>query len=216
MIIYYTGQGQVGDQKLSSANKTLAESQTNGIRVVLFEVFEKYQYTYRGDVSLANDPFLEEQFDTNGDYRNVFIFPLKLIDAQGHLLPKEIYENTKVKKRKRIKTLSDDELDKRLTLSENEKPGYTYVKVKNYQRSDAVIEKVLRCAKGICELCKSPAPFIKTDKSAYLEVHHIDQLAKGGADTVENAVALCPNCHRKMHSLDLETDRQILLSIHNK
>ena len=40
------------------------------------------------------------------------------------------------------------------------------------------------------------------DGTHYLEVHHIDQLAKGGADTVENAVALCPNCHRKMHSLN--------------
>ena len=35
--------------------------------------------------------------------------------------------------------------------------------------------------------------------NAYLEVHHIVWLAKGGADALENVVALCPNCHRKMH-----------------
>ena len=34
----------------------------------------------------------------------------------------------------------------------------------------------------------------------------IVELSKGGEDTVENAVALCPNCHRKMHSLCLEED----------
>ncbi|WP_068985414.1 HNH endonuclease [Lysinibacillus xylanilyticus] len=31
-------------------------------------------------------------------------------------------------------------------------------------------------------------------------------LWKGGEDTIENCVALCPNCHRKMHSLALNED----------
>ena len=39
-----------------------------------------------------------------------------------------------------------------------------------------------------------------------MEVHHIKQLAKGGEDTLRNAVALCPNCHRKMHSLNKKAD----------
>jgi 5-methylcytosine-specific restriction endonuclease McrA len=29
--------------------------------------------------------------------------------------------------------------------------------------------------------------------------HHVKQLAHGGEDTVENAIAVCPNCHRKAH-----------------
>lgn len=32
-----------------------------------------------------------------------------------------------------------------------------------------------------------------------LEVHHLRRLADGGSDTVANAVALCPNCHREIH-----------------
>jgi 5-methylcytosine-specific restriction protein A len=36
-------------------------------------------------------------------------------------------------------------------------------------------------------------------------------LSKEGSDTIENGVALCPNCHRKMHALDLPTDRKKLL-----
>ncbi|MGB4922720.1 MAG: HNH endonuclease signature motif containing protein, partial [Candidatus Nitrotoga sp.] len=39
----------------------------------------------------------------------------------------------------------------------------------------------------------------------YLEVHHKMQLAKGGEDTVENALGLCPNCHRYSH-FGLEPD----------
>jgi 5-methylcytosine-specific restriction protein A len=37
------------------------------------------------------------------------------------------------------------------------------------------------------------------DGTPYLEVHHVKWLALGGSDTVSNAVALCPNCHRLMH-----------------
>lgn len=40
----------------------------------------------------------------------------------------------------------------------------------------------------------------------YLEVHHIKILSHGGSDSVENVVALCPNCHKKIHLLELEDD----------
>ncbi len=212
-IIFYTGKGQKGNQELTRENKILAESGTNGVSVVLFEVFNKSQYTYRGDVTLIADPFTEIQLDVDNNKRNVFVFPLKLRDAQELPILKEIYDEATENKVKKIHKLSDEDLDKRLKYSQNEKPGYIYTKVKNYQRSTAVIEKVQRRAKGICELCMNPAPFLKKNKTPYLEVHHVIHLAKGGADTVKNAVALCPNCHRKMHSLDLETDRKRLLSI---
>lgn len=69
-----------------------------------------------------------------------------------------------------------------------------------YLRNADVIAEVLARAAGICERCNRPAPFERaTDRSPYLEVHHMIQLSKGGADTVENAVAICPNCHRQAH-----------------
>ena len=37
------------------------------------------------------------------------------------------------------------------------------------------------------------------DGTPYLEVHHKIPLAKDGEDTIENAEALCPNCHREKH-----------------
>ncbi|HHZ90859.1 TPA: HNH endonuclease [Candidatus Poribacteria bacterium] len=33
------------------------------------------------------------------------------------------------------------------------------------------------------------------DEAAYLEIHHLRQLAAGGSDTIQNAVVVCPNCH---------------------
>ena len=44
-----------------------------------------------------------------------------------------------------------------------------------------------------------PAPFNKPTGEPFLEVHHVIGLAEGGPDIVENAVALCPNCHREAH-----------------
>lgn len=69
-----------------------------------------------------------------------------------------------------------------------------------YKRNPDVVAEVLIRAKGICEECGEKAPFIrKNDQSAYLEVHHVVQLSAGGDDTVENAIGVCPNCHRKAH-----------------
>lgn len=69
-----------------------------------------------------------------------------------------------------------------------------------FQRNPDVIAEVLLRAKGKCEQCNKPAPFKrKKDGTPYLEVHHKIQLADGGEDSVVNAIALCPNCHRQQH-----------------
>jgi len=69
-----------------------------------------------------------------------------------------------------------------------------------FVRSPDVVAEVRYLANGICGRCGQPAPFNRrADGSPYLEVHHVRQLADGGDDTVANAVALCPNCHRRQH-----------------
>ncbi|RYH50821.1 MAG: HNH endonuclease [Alcaligenaceae bacterium] len=69
-----------------------------------------------------------------------------------------------------------------------------------FERNPDVVAEVLHRANGQCEQCKKAAPFLRRrDNSPYLEVHHLVQLAHDGEDTVENAAALCPNCHRKFH-----------------
>ena len=74
-----------------------------------------------------------------------------------------------------------------------------------YPRNPDVVAEVLERANGICECCKKPAPFKRKKKQnkdkleGYLEVHHKIFLSQGGNDTVENAEALCPNCHREKH-----------------
>nr|WP_240160281.1 HNH endonuclease signature motif containing protein [Pseudomonas proteolytica] len=61
-------------------------------------------------------------------------------------------------------------------------------------------------------MCQEPSPFNRKDGTPYLETHHIEWLVHGGANTVENTVALCPNCHRKMHVLEDQADQILLVA----
>ncbi len=82
----------------------------------------------------------------------------------------------------------------------NPNPLQREVRSLQYVRDPKVVAYVLRQSKGKCFDCKEMGPFVsRTTGLPYLEVHHIQTLKEGGADTVENTLALCPNCHRKRH-----------------
>lgn len=80
-----------------------------------------------------------------------------------------------------------------------EKPAQSDIAAKAFVRDPKVKAWVLERAKGICEACDEPAPFHVANDEPFLEVHHVRWLSQGGSDRVENAVALCPNCHRRCH-----------------
>ena len=82
-----------------------------------------------------------------------------------------------------------------------------------YVRDAAVAEYAKRLANGLCDLCEQRAPFQNKSNEAYLECHHIIWLAHGGEDTIANTVALCPNCHRKMHILNTKEDKETLTKL---
>ena len=80
------------------------------------------------------------------------------------------------------------------------KPATTSAFSTVYVRNPDVIAEALHLARGMCGGCNKSAPFVRaSDRTPYLEVHHRVPLAAGGDDTVENAIALCPNCHRERH-----------------
>jgi 5-methylcytosine-specific restriction protein A len=68
-----------------------------------------------------------------------------------------------------------------------------------YERDPLVKAWVLQNANGTCELCDERGPFKDKNGDFFLEVHHVLLLADDGPDTTDNAVALCPNCHKKCH-----------------
>ena len=86
------------------------------------------------------------------------------------------------------------------------------VSTKIYHRDPTIAAYVKKRADGHCQLCGQKAPFNDKNGEPYLESHHIDWLSKGGMDSVDNCVALCPNCHRKIHILNDSDDIKTLKS----
>ena len=78
-------------------------------------------------------------------------------------------------------------------------PSSIVTSVSQFNRDPAVKAWVLEAAGGTCESCGEEAPFVDMSGNPFLEVHHALRLADGGSDTPENAVAVCPNCHRELH-----------------
>ncbi|HDY7423099.1 TPA: HNH endonuclease [Vibrio vulnificus] len=214
-ILHYTGMGTKGDQSLSFRyNKTLAESGSNGVSVHLFEVFRDQEYTYVGAVALDGEPYSETQDDKEGNPRKAYVFPLKLLSGERQVR-KEDRENVESVRVRKAKKLTLEELQSLATKGGKTATRYQQQST-SYERNIWVAELAKRLAKGQCQLCLQPAPFKNAKGEPYLETHHIVWLAKGGDDTPENTVALCPNCHKKMHIVDDAKDVEVLKYRSNK
>ncbi|KAB0264726.1 HNH endonuclease [Microvirga brassicacearum] len=203
---HYTGMGRVGDQTLSGQNLRLAHHEQDNVPVHLFEVFTRNAYHYAGPVRLTAPVYRESQVDDEGTTRTVLVFPLALISAGGKPIPeaRDIQQIERARRRAvRPKTL--EELLLLAGTQGSHEPNRRETLAIQFIRSAAVVELTKRLAQGICDLCANPAPF-STQEGPYLECHHIVHLAQGGPDTLENTVALCANCHRRMHVLDREKD----------
>lgn len=120
------------------------------------------------------------------------------LKVENSLTPEDLNINLE-KQISYYKTLSQKERLKKLKTA-NPKPEKVIVTHFAFKRNPLVVIEVLDRANGVCEKCKQPAPFLKdNDGKPYLEVHHIVPLSEDGGDTIENAIALCANCHRHAH-----------------
>ena len=111
---------------------------------------------------------------------------------------------------RRASTLPESELFRRAAMSDAVARKVT-LSGTAFIRDSYVAASAKKLADGVCDLCKEEAPFLSVNNEPYLESHHVKWLSHGGADSIDNVVALCPNCHRKMHIRNDETDRNILI-----
>jgi len=81
----------------------------------------------------------------------------------------------------------------------SEAPSKTNTTTTQFVRDPKVKAWILKESKNRCECCGSDAPFLSNGGMPYLEIHHLRRLADNGSDTVSNAIAVCPNCHRELH-----------------
>lgn len=209
--LHYTGMGKNGDQNINfGQNKTLVQSHNNGINIYLFEVLIPTKYIYHGRVFLGDEPYQENQIGDDGNLRKVWMFPLKLEESIG-IVAEEIFQKNLNEKEKLVSKLSLEELEKKVKLYENDKISNRKIQSNVVVRDPYITEYVIKKSDGVCQLCENKAPFSKKDGSPYLECYHIEPFSSGGSEKIENTVALCPNCHKKMQILNLNSDKEKLL-----
>lgn len=122
-------------------------------------------------------------------------------------------EATDDNKERQAKGKTKEEIEKianQKSASNQNESQYRTVKTNIYERDPYIRDHVKNLANGVCQLCEQDAPF-EVDGKPFLHVHHIEYLANGGEDTIGNSIAVCPNCHSRIHHLELSEDKDKLL-----
>ena len=172
----------------------------------------------------------EEEFVSNREYRDPTRFPARIRAAATALRDTGNFGLYSISHRESVLTINQrpgelapttdeaqlDRTTRQLLAGGNmrepagwERPRRVEITQAAFARDPRVRAWVLANAKGFCEACANQAPFCTYDGSPFLEVHHVKMLADGGSDQITNAVALCPNCHRRFHHA---ADRQSLVT----
>lgn len=74
--MYYTGEGQIGNQTMTGGNKAILTAKERNIPIYLFVRFKRQEYTYFGEVMLVGEPFFALESDVDGNMRKVIKFPM--------------------------------------------------------------------------------------------------------------------------------------------
>jgi 5-methylcytosine-specific restriction protein A len=178
------------------------------------EFLRRFRKSYGLDklVNIKKPKKVKVRNTKNKKPKNNKIYKKSIIDKQKRHSNENIIQN-KVENKKDgknvfdvvVRNISNEILTDR--IGKLSKYRYKSNKPKiNYLRSRYIVEYAKRRANGYCQLCKFKAPFIDKYGQAFLECHHLIWLSNNGEDAVNNVVALCPNCHAKMHHLELEND----------
>ncbi|WDZ96212.1 HNH endonuclease [Herbaspirillum sp. WKF16] len=201
-VFEYVGEGQVGDMVFTKGNKALADHRDNGEDVLLFKDLGKGKgVRYEGlfeCIGTRPGSGLEKATDANGNkkMRKTIVFELVPVEA---LVEETWADDAPVVPQ----SLSLDELRRAAIEAAHVPVGQkrtSEAKSSWYVRSQTVRSYVLARAAGVCEACGKPAPFKKKNGEPYLETHHTTRLADQGLDHPDSVAAICPTCHRQIHS----------------
>jgi 5-methylcytosine-specific restriction protein A len=186
----YTGEGRVGDMTMDGGNAAIQDHKSNGNELHVFELGEgAWEVTYVGQYKY-NTHYLTTLPDRNRNLREAIRF--ELVPSGGLDIDTG------------IRSLDDVPLSELRRQVEASVSGKRTVSTESnarttYPRSEVVKRYALRVADGVCQGCSNEAPFVSTSGEPFLEVHHLHRRSDGGADNPDNVIALCPNCHRRVH-----------------
>ena len=188
----YCGQGTTGDQQLTRPNSILIDP----LRTVLL-----FKTWYPPRTSKGKNRFLGEHLVAGHHWES----------GQGTRSEDQLLIVTLVPARSPIDNAvqhdaspADDKIDleelRQRAIDASCSSTPSQISTTAYRtRSDRVAEYAHARARGKCEMCGWPAPFVTPKGKPYLEIHHILRLADDGPDNIFHVAAICPNCHRKAH-----------------
>lgn len=185
-VFRYFGEGRHGDMTFSGGNRAIRDHPKNEKEIHLFEKL-KDGVRYVGEVVCSGYEWTLAA-DTDGDERQAIVFQLVRPDALEVL---DIAEPSPSASLAELAKAADADL----TEESEPKAGLR----KTYARSSALRLFVLGRAEGRCEGCGEAAPFFGKTGAAYLEAHHTHRRSDSGAGKRDTVIALCPNCHSRVH-----------------
>lgn len=185
----YFGEGQAGHMQLQKGNRAVAEHSTQGESLLLFRRTSE-GVRFEGEM-VCDGYHVRRAPDRNGIERDAIVFELRTLEGITEKVDAE-------------PSSFGVPLEQLRELAFAAAIGSARIASKAtrniYQRSRDVRDYVLARAGAKCEGCKAPAPFLRPDGTPYFEPHHLRRLSDGGPDHPTHVIALCPNCHRRVHA----------------
>lgn len=194
---WYTGEGQVGDMSMVRGNRAICDHAADGKELHLFEAIGDGDVRYIGQASYLTHHW-EERRDANDSLRRAIVFELA-VDS-GREEPSDFAEpNSEYATKRRLQSCSLEKLRQLALQRASPSASASERRINVRQRSQAIRAYVMTRASGVCEGCEKEAPFVTTQGRPFLEAHHVSRVSDGGPDHPRWVIALCPNCHRRVH-----------------
>ena len=194
---WYTGEGQVGDMAMIRGNRAIRDHATNGKELHLFEAIGDGQVRYLGQAFYL-DHHWEERRDANDSLRRAIVFELA-VDPGGEETSNVAETDVEYATKRRLQSQSLEELRQLALQRASPSASASERRINVRRRSEAIRAYVMKRASGVCEGCERDAPFVTSQGRPYLEAHHVSRVSDGGPDHPRWVIALCPNCHRRVH-----------------
>jgi 5-methylcytosine-specific restriction protein A len=193
----YTGEGQKGPMEFIRGNKAIRDHKNNGEDIFLFEDNKKDKgVRFVGMFECDTWDYIECLDFQKKDMRQGIVFNLFPVssarEVDNDIDTSEVTPKKETLEQLRAKAIKSSMMTGQRKESDSKNSWF--------ERSEDVKKYVLQRANGICESCEQPAPFKKKNGEPYLEPHHTKRLADEGPDHPQWVGAICPTCHRRIHS----------------
>lgn len=186
-VFHYFGEGQIGDMKFSAGNAAVRDHARREKELHLFERADRGYLRYVSEMLCGGYQWRTAP-DKHGSPRKAIVFQLvpAATAAAGS------YDG--------FASAADlTELAKAADADPTESADPGESRRRTYARSRALRNYVRARADGACEGCNKKAPFMAMDGSDYLEAHHTKRRSDSGPGDRRTVIALCPNCHSRVH-----------------